>query len=389
VPVRPTDDATVHFSDPKREWAGIKHRLLENYLVPYCAKLSSLSNRVMIVDGFAGAGRYADGTDGSPVIAAKLNENPALTGRVTVCVLAVEADSSNAARLRVALSPWLSAKAPVVKVLEGPFHQHIVKIAKWAAPVPTFVFLDPYGMKDLTIEALDPLIRSPQSMKLELLVRVDVGTVSRMLGKAIADRREGRSSGETLIRRLEGLGVSPETMGDVLNDELDADEKRSALLYDYQQLVATHFPYVQAVPVSPRHGQAPKYFLLHATRHPMGYTLMNDVAASLLHEQKERHYREQNAEQPMFEGLDEATRAPETDPEMLENSMLAIIREAGPTGIDGLRVRAYVVDEFATQFWAPHHRAAMKALEQRGQIRIDRGKGSARSRIERWHLTAV
>lgn len=51
------------FFRSKRAAAVLKHAILGKYVVPFAAKTGSTSTgkRVVIVDGYAGAGRYEDG----------------------------------------------------------------------------------------------------------------------------------------------------------------------------------------------------------------------------------------------------------------------------------------------------------------------------------------
>lgn len=59
------------FFAAKREWSKYKDMILGYYLTPYLPKVCSLGKPVVIVDCFAGAGRFDDGTDGSPRIIAQ------------------------------------------------------------------------------------------------------------------------------------------------------------------------------------------------------------------------------------------------------------------------------------------------------------------------------
>jgi len=56
------------FFQQKRLWSGVKDRILGTYIVPYLKKVATLQARIMIVDAFAGPGRFKDGTKGSPLI---------------------------------------------------------------------------------------------------------------------------------------------------------------------------------------------------------------------------------------------------------------------------------------------------------------------------------
>ena len=51
-----------------KEHTRVKHELLDKYLGGWLPILGRWNRRLIIVDGFAGRGEYADGSDGSPVI---------------------------------------------------------------------------------------------------------------------------------------------------------------------------------------------------------------------------------------------------------------------------------------------------------------------------------
>lgn len=52
--------------------AVLKHGILNRYLTPFVSKVGSTStgHRVALLDGYAGPGRYEDGTSGSPALLA-------------------------------------------------------------------------------------------------------------------------------------------------------------------------------------------------------------------------------------------------------------------------------------------------------------------------------
>ena len=59
------------FFDKKKQCSEIKDDLLRCYLKPYMTKILAHGGPVRYVDCFAGAGKFSDGSDGSPLIAAK------------------------------------------------------------------------------------------------------------------------------------------------------------------------------------------------------------------------------------------------------------------------------------------------------------------------------
>lgn len=70
-------DVDVSPGDPffisKNAAAVLKHGILSRYIVPFASKVGSTSEgkRVVVLDGYAGPGRYADGTEGSPALLAR------------------------------------------------------------------------------------------------------------------------------------------------------------------------------------------------------------------------------------------------------------------------------------------------------------------------------
>ncbi len=59
------------FFQSKKPWSPYKDMILAYYLKPYLSKVCSLGKPVVVVDCFAGPGRFEDGTDGSPLIISK------------------------------------------------------------------------------------------------------------------------------------------------------------------------------------------------------------------------------------------------------------------------------------------------------------------------------
>lgn len=59
---------TSSFFKTKKGWSIYKDKLLENYLPLYLSKILSTGRDTLFIDGFAGKGKFDDGTDGSPII---------------------------------------------------------------------------------------------------------------------------------------------------------------------------------------------------------------------------------------------------------------------------------------------------------------------------------
>src|SRR5579884_3134526 len=105
--VRITSD---EFFETRKDWSRRKHLVLLYYLRPAIAKLRSASpdGRVVILDGFAGPGRYEDGTTGSP---AEMGQLADALGRwanpVDLKIINIEPDPNNHAGLEAATKNWV------------------------------------------------------------------------------------------------------------------------------------------------------------------------------------------------------------------------------------------------------------------------------------------
>jgi hypothetical protein len=81
--VAPDTSATQEFFEKRQAAAVLKHAIQTSYLAPRSGKTGSTSvnHRVAIGDCYAGAGRYTDGSPGSPAIIASIAQEPGLRGR--------------------------------------------------------------------------------------------------------------------------------------------------------------------------------------------------------------------------------------------------------------------------------------------------------------------
>ena len=59
----------------KNNWSVIKDRLLGCYLTPYFQKILKTRRPTYYIDCFAGKGKFEDGSDGSPLIALKIQND--------------------------------------------------------------------------------------------------------------------------------------------------------------------------------------------------------------------------------------------------------------------------------------------------------------------------
>ena len=175
---------------PLEPHTAAKHSILRRYLQAYYPKLASTRGRIDFVDGFAGPGVYSGGEPGSPIIALDaLAEHRHLPnmGHCTFAYLFIEEDPDRFEMLQGILGGREHPSNVEIKVCCGTFEEHIgeafdgleaLKDLGLLPSRPSFVMVDPFGVKGLPLELLGRLARFP---KTELLVSLMYEPINRFL----------------------------------------------------------------------------------------------------------------------------------------------------------------------------------------------------------------
>ncbi|MCH8020089.1 three-Cys-motif partner protein TcmP [candidate division KSB1 bacterium] len=59
---------SASFFDGKREWSEVKDQVLAHYIEAYLKKVKMLNKPILLIDAFAGQGKFGDGKPGSPLL---------------------------------------------------------------------------------------------------------------------------------------------------------------------------------------------------------------------------------------------------------------------------------------------------------------------------------
>ena len=122
----------------------LKHGVLSRYVVPFATKVGSTSegNRVAVLDGYAGEGRYDDGTPGSPIFFADAARK--VPAPRTMELIFVEQKKSRFEKLQGVLAD--EAGGVAYEAWHGTVDEHLDDALARANGVPLFAFLDPCGV---------------------------------------------------------------------------------------------------------------------------------------------------------------------------------------------------------------------------------------------------
>ncbi|MGO4635032.1 three-Cys-motif partner protein TcmP [Streptomyces sp. 2RAF24] len=174
---------TSPFFVSKKAAAVLKHAILDKYVVPFASKVGKYARdgRVVYLDGYAGPGRYDDGTPGSPALI--LESAAAIADFRKLDCYFIEKNRKNFHSLSQLVAEarehGLAAHA-----LQGRAERHLDHVLEAAQGSPLFAFLDPFGL-GITFDALTQQIfgsRRASRQPTEVLLNFNANAVRRIGG---------------------------------------------------------------------------------------------------------------------------------------------------------------------------------------------------------------
>lgn len=242
-----------------------KHRILESYLQAWMHILSKWHSGLNYIDGFAGPGIYSKGEEGSPLIALRtaVEHKQQLA---SFSFLFVECRKDRATTLERVLKERFPSLPNNIEseVVCGEFADVMRKTlddleAKSKTPAPSFIFIDPFGLKGFPMSLVSRILSYPRC---EVLVTFMEGFVVRF-----ADELRGEVHDE--------LFGTPEWRK--VNEKRTPEERKNFLLELYQdQLKRIPGCYVRSFEMKDRRDRT-IYYLVYATKHEKGIEVMKEA----------------------------------------------------------------------------------------------------------------
>lgn len=251
-----------------------KHEILIRYLDAWLPILGSTQGRVLLIDGFAGPGRYSGGEPGSPLIALSrlLDHGHAerLLGRCEFVFVFCESDPERFELLEHHLNEFQQERGGLpdtvtVQTFDQPFADVADRVLGWlreqkARLAPTFAFLDPFGVKGLPMDRIAELLAFERC---EVLVNLAVRNADRFFEQDAMNRHFN-----------ELFGTDRWTEGRELSRAERANFMRN--LYEQQLRDKAGFDHTQNFLVYAADDQ-PSYWLVHGTRNERGVEKMKEA----------------------------------------------------------------------------------------------------------------
>ena len=239
-----------------------KHEILHRYLGAWLAILGRARKgsdwrhkQLVLVDAFAGRGRYMGGEPGSPMIIFDRAVEAVKAGMAqSVRIHCAEPNASNFSDLEKVCS---ALQYPGVEIDATPdtFVEIGTRIADWAeaqkASVPIFVLVDPFGVKGVPLRLIRRLL---DVERLEVLLTFMVRDPSRFM-------KEGNYA-EPLTALFDG---------DAWRECEDAPDRASCLLLRFQDIVRPSVArWATPFRVFEDKRKIVLYYLLHLTNNDLG-----------------------------------------------------------------------------------------------------------------------
>lgn len=271
-----TTKGLLESRDPHAQ-SVFKHEILKQYMPRFITMpgKTSQDNRVVVLDGFAGSGRYADGAPGSAEHILQAAQKHSRTR--TVASFFTEKDRKNYAILEPVVQEY-AGQGLQARALLGPVQQHLSAVISAASGVPLFLFLDPCGA-GLPFEQLAGVLGGPRRADrpvTELLINFSADLSRRMAGAVEKGYTE-----QALMDQTCGGGWWRELAADVRSRSRRTDFRDvvDALAPEYARRLAEATGMLSAwVPVRKRlHHAQPIYHMVFFTRSPYGLWVFGDA----------------------------------------------------------------------------------------------------------------
>jgi three-Cys-motif partner protein len=263
------------FFEEKREWSKIKDKVLGSYMPPYFEKVKRLGKKIVVIDAFAGQGKFKDGSAGSPLILSQLAKKH--VGSQGMLVL-VNKKKLHHDKLTYLLQSFI--EAGLVKTINGDSNVLLNELLKTLSDETLLLYLDPFGLKGCDFNTILPYLNRDNKHSSELLMNISVPIIHRLAAKNVKEENETeriKTFRQTLTSALGGDYWKKYLMDDSLNP----NQQIESLMFEYKTGLLRYLPFVGYCPVYESHDSSTlKYYIFFASRHADAAILMNDIMFS-------------------------------------------------------------------------------------------------------------
>ncbi len=344
------------FFDEQKPWSRLKNRIVGSYMPPYLAKVARLRKRIILVDAFAGPGRFLDGTLGSPLIICQAAEQYAKDGYVAHFF-------NNNRSHHEALKELLYEKGVESAIPSfGDAIERIRQLISNLRDETLFLYIDPYGL-DCEFDSLRPLLERDKNSSTEILINLHMpishrlGSRNAVLGKGPLDSRV--QSYHNKLTRVYGGDYWTQDL--ILDHHANAKDRETALVAHYREKLAStgYLTFTGACPIRETSKSATKYFMVFASRHPDSMLLFNDEMCKSYNS----YMDDQDSQDSLFSNL---TWQDWRNPNELSELILSYLDYA--VGCSRRDIWLRIVQKHFMHFTSSEYHKALTSLRREGRI---------------------
>lgn len=158
---------TENFFDEQSEQSQIKAALVTDYfwawagfMVRQQKQRPQYGSKLQYIDLFAGPGRYQSGAKSTPLmILERAVSDPEISSRL--CAIFNDKDENNTQSLEkeIRAIPGYANLKNSPQIYTGEVGEHVIKQFQKLRLVPTFLFVDPFGYKGLSLQLVQSVIK--------------------------------------------------------------------------------------------------------------------------------------------------------------------------------------------------------------------------------------
>ncbi len=285
---------TQNFFKSKKGWSRQKDEIFARYLAPYITIILTTHRPLVIIDCFAGKGRFDDGNKGSPIIIADLIRSFLESNGKDTNIRGLFIESTYAEELETNLRGYENCE-----VLSGTFEENIDKILALNSRCNLFLYVDPYGIKCLDFQQFER-IKARNFSSLEMLLNFNSFGFLREGCRVLNLNYKGLFSDDQSDEEYElDEANTKERMNNIAhgdywqsiihdkkNNLIDMLKAEELFINEYMKQIKNLFTYVVNIPIRLKIGNIPKYRLIFGSNHQQGMILMADNMSRIWKESK-------------------------------------------------------------------------------------------------------
>jgi len=290
-----TVDADEFFKG-KRPWSRIKDHVLGQYMSPYLAKISKRPEQMLLIDAFAGPGKFEDDDSaGSPLIICRAADKYA-KGRYNAFFVNERKEHHQKLDAILHKANW----TPNAQAIHGDAQDLLKRVGRVMTSQSVFIYLDPFGLKDCAFNTLRPFLDRQHTYSTEIMINLNITGIHRLAAHDKV-KSEGKSP---LVQQWHDILTS--TLGGseweaiLLSDNAKTTkekEREIVELYKSKLAETNYLTYHGDCPVM--NGDRTQYHMIFASSHPDSKYLLNDPMCKAFNEAK----HSEEVQGTFFEGV--------------------------------------------------------------------------------------